>query len=175
MNREAAGDDSQASKVLGVRINRNAKTVLFPFTDYFIGFDNVEAVKSIFGDKTGEVLRNLKVEFFSSKFGYMGVSDVDGHLMVSSYHLSKSDFRVLYLDIVHELYHVKQFMDGRELFSAEFEYVDSPIEIEAYSHTVKEAQRIGMSNKEIIDYLKVEWIDDDSHKRLIKSVGLATS
>ncbi len=175
MNRETYPNDSEASRLLGVRINRDAKTVLFPFTDYFIGFDKVEAVRSIFGDKTREVLQNLKVEFFSSKFGYMGVSDVDGHLMVSSYHLSKSDFRVLYLDIIHELYHVKQFMDGRELFSTEFEYVDSPIEIEAYSHTVKEAQRIGMSKEEIIEYLKVEWIDDDSHKRLIKSVGLATT
>jgi len=112
------------------------------------------------------------VEFFSFKFGYMGVSDVDGHILISTHHLNNSDFRVLYLDVVHELVHVKQFMDGKQLFSSEFEYVDSPIEIEAYIHTVKEARRIGMSDEEIKEYLKVEWIDDEAHKRLVESVGL---
>ena len=112
------------------------------------------------------------MEFFSFKFGYMGVSDVDGHILISSYHLGTSDFRVLYLDIVHELVHVKQFRDGKELFSSEFQYVDSPIEIEAYKHTVKEARRIGMTDEEIKEYLKVEWIDDEAHKRLVESVGL---
>ncbi|HLN45689.1 MAG TPA: hypothetical protein VK209_08285, partial [Candidatus Sulfotelmatobacter sp.] len=33
------------------------------FTDYFKGFDRVEAVREYFGENTEEVLRNLKVEF----------------------------------------------------------------------------------------------------------------
>ena len=33
------------------------------FTDYFKGFENVKAVRGIFGDKTSEVLHNLKVDF----------------------------------------------------------------------------------------------------------------
>ena len=140
--------------------------------DFFKGFERVEAVRSTFGSKTEQVLENLKVEFFSFRFGYMGVSDVDGHLLISTHHLKSSDFKILYLDIVHELVHVKQFMDGKQLFNSEFEYVDSPVEIEAYRHAVKEAKRIGMSNKEIIDYLKVEWVDEAAHKRLVEAVGL---
>jgi hypothetical protein len=171
MTRQNRGD-AVLAKELGVEINREAKITLHPFTDFFKGFENVEAVKSTFGPRTDEVLRNLKVEFFSSKFGYMGVSDEDGHLMVSSYHLKNSDFRVLYLDVVHELVHVKQFMDGRELFSNEFEYVDNPTEIEAYRLTVREAKRIGMSEGEIVEYLKVEWVDPDAHRRLVEAVGL---
>jgi hypothetical protein len=165
-------DDVALAEKLGVEISRNAKITLYPFTDYFKGFENVGAVRSTFGPRTEEVLRNLKVEFFSSKFGYMGVSDVDGHLMVSSYHLKNSDFKILYLDVVHELVHVKQFMDGKELFSSEFEYVDNPTEIEAYQLTVKEAKRIGMSDDEVIEYLKVEWVDEDAHRRLVEAVGL---
>jgi len=153
-------------------INRNVNVVLHPFFEYFKGFEKVEAIRSTFGPDTERVLRDLKVEFFSFKYGYMGVSDVDGHILISTYHLSTSDFRVIYLDVIHELVHVKQFMDGKELFSSEFEYVDSPIEIEAYAHTVKEARRIGMSDEEIKEYLKVEWIDDEAHKKLIESVGL---
>ena len=33
------------------------------FTDYFKGFEKSEAVRGIFGEKTEEVLRNLKVQF----------------------------------------------------------------------------------------------------------------
>lgn len=156
-----------------VEINRDAKVDLYPFTDYFKGFEKVEAVRSTFGEeKTEEVLKNLKVEFFSMRFGYMGVSDEDGHILISTNHLKKSEFRVIYLDVVHELVHVKQFMDGKELFSSEFEYVDSPVEIEAYRHTVKEAKRIGMTDKEIVEYLKVEWVTPEAHKRLVEACGL---
>ena len=158
---------------LNVEIRRGAAITLFPFTDYFRGFDRVGAVRRIFGRNTAAVLRNLKVEFFSSRFGYMGVSDEDGHLLVSTHHLRNADEKVLYLDIVHELFHVKQFIDGRKLFLDEFEYVDSPIEIEAYRVTVKEAKRIGMSTQEIIEYLKVEWVEEEAHKRLVKTLGLA--
>ena len=144
-----------------------------PFVDFFKGFDRVAAVKKIFGKDTSNVLANLKVEFFSSRFGYMGVSDDDGHLLISTFHLKNSDFKVLYLDIVHELFHVKQFMDGKKLFLDDFEYVDSPIEVEAYRFTVEEAKRIGMPTPEIIEYLKVEWVDEEAHSRLVKTLRLS--
>jgi hypothetical protein len=159
---------------LGVTIRRDAPITFFAFADYFKGFDSVEAVKGLFGEKTKDVLENLKVEFFSSPFGYMGVSDRDGHLLVSTHHLTNSDTKILYLDIIHELYHVKQFMNGEKLFNDDYEYVDSPIEIEAYKFTVKEAQRIGMSTDEIVEYLKIEWIDKEEHGRLVDAVGLHT-
>jgi hypothetical protein len=41
------------------------------FSDYFRGFEKVEAVRRIFGDKTEQVLRDLKVEFTWAG-GYMG-------------------------------------------------------------------------------------------------------
>ena len=158
---------------LNVQIRRGAKITLVPFTDYFKGFDRVDAVKRIFGKGTAETLKNLKVEFFSSRFGYMGVSDEDGHILISTHHLKNAELKVLYLDIVHELFHVKQFMDGKKLFLDEYEYVDSPIEVEAYKFTVKEAKRIGMAVGEIIEYLKVEWVNEEAHARLVKALGLS--
>jgi len=155
---------------LNVEIEREAPVTLLPFTDFFRGFEKLEAVRSIFGAKTDQVLKGLKVEFYSSKFGYMSVSDIDGHLLVSSHHLKSSDERVIYLDVIHELFHVKQFMEGMNLFPPEFDYVDSPIEIPAYKHTVKEARRIGMKQKEIEEYLKVEWVDEEQHSRLLRAV-----
>lgn len=159
----------------GVKINREAKVHLYPFTDYFQGFEKVQVIEGLFGEKTAQILRNLKVEFYSAKFGYMAVSDDDGHLLISVHHLRTADQAVVYLDIVHELHHVKQFMDGKQLFLDDFEYVDSPVEIEAYLGTVEEARRIGFTEKQIVDYLKVEWISDEQLKRLTESLGLKTS
>jgi hypothetical protein len=160
---------------LGVRIRRESDVKLYPFTDFFKGFEKVGAVRETFGEKTESILKNLKVEFFSFKYGYMAVSDIDGHLVVSTYHLKNSEFRVLYLDIIHELVHVRQFMEGKQLFNPNFEYVDNPTEIDAYRHAVKEARRIGMNDEEIVEYLKAEFIDDASHKRLVQSVGISTT
>ena len=98
---------------------------------------------------------NLEVEFNSFRRGYMGVSDDDGHLVVNTHHLKNSDYKILYLDVVHELIHVKQFMDGKNLFDEDYEYVDRPTEIEAYQITVDEAKKIGMNDHEIFDYLQV--------------------
>jgi hypothetical protein len=160
---------------LGVRIERKAPTKLLPFERFFRGFGDVPSVRELFGKDTGKVLRNLKVEFFSARFGYMGTSDVDGHLLVSTHHLSDSDFRTVYLDIVHELCHVNQFRHKKPLFYPKLSYVDAPSEIEAYTFTIREGKRIGMTTRQLIDYLKVEWISKQEHQRLARHVGLAGS
>jgi len=159
---------------LGVKIRRDVSIQLFPFTEFFHGFENVQGIRALFGEKTAEVLNNLRIEFYSAHFGYMSVSEEDGHILVSAYHLRTSDPIVIYLDIFHELHHVKQFMDGKALFLTEFEYVDSPIELEAYLATVREARRIGMNEEKILEYLKIEWLTEEQLYRLAKSVGLET-
>lgn len=141
------------------------------FLDYFKGFDKVEAVRGIFGKKTTEVLSCLSVEF-SWFSGYMYVDGGDGHLVISRNYLSSGDRLDIYLDLVHELCHVKQFMDGKELFDPRYDYVDRPTEIEAYRYTVKEARRLGMSEERISCYLRTEWINDEAFMRLTKSVDL---
>ena len=85
-----------------------------PFLDYFKGFENVEAVRGIFGPQTRAALRRLKVEFFSSKWGYMGVSDEDGHLVVSAHYLRTGNRRDIYLDVVHELVDDRWFPRAEE-------------------------------------------------------------
>jgi len=158
--------------MFGVEINRDVKINLHRFTGHFKGFEKVEAVREIFGEETEKVLDNLKVEFYSSRRGYMGVSDQDGHMMISVYYLRNGNERDLYLDVIHELVHVKQFLDGKELFENRWEYVDRPTEIEAFQHAVKEARRIGMSDAEIYEYLKTEWMSQEDLQKLAKSVGV---
>jgi hypothetical protein len=137
------------------------------FTEYFKGFEKVEAVRGIFGEETEEVLRNLKIEFMGFG-GYMGVDDTNGHLMVNARYLNSGNRVDIYLDVIHELYHVKQFMEGKELFDSQYEYIERPTEIEAYRYTVQEARRLGLSDKRICQYLKTEWMSDSDLKRLAK-------
>jgi hypothetical protein len=141
------------------------------FTEYFRGFEKVEAVRGIFGEETEEVLRNLKIEF-TGFGGYMGVDDTNGHLMVNARYLNSGNRVDIYLDVIHELCHVKQFMQGKELFDSRYDYVERPTEIEAYRYTVQEARRLGLSDKRICEYLKTEWISDNDLKRLAKALDV---
>jgi hypothetical protein len=141
-----------------------------PFTEIFKGFERVQAVREVFGEDTEKVIGRLKVAMIPSRYMYMGVNDQDGNLGVGTYHLEHSDLRVLYLDVVHELFHVGQYMRDREWFGKEHRrylkkgfdtslYYRSPIEIPAYRHAAVEAQRIGMSHDEIVEYLKIGPVD----------------
>ena len=138
------------------------------FNDVFIGFDEVEAVKKIFGKKVSKELESLTVEVFPRE-GYMGVSDYDGHIVASQLYLNDGEEWCIYLDVVHELVHVRQFKEGKELFDSRYGYVDRPTEIEAYQIGTREARRIGLTDEEIFTYLEVPWISKDEHRRLAKA------
>ncbi len=157
---------------LEVKITRDVKITTYPFTDFFRGFENVEAVRRIFGEKTDEALRNVRVEFAGMR-GYMGVSNEDGHLLVSAVYLREGDIVDLYLDIIHELVHVRQkLIEGKELFDDRFSYVERPTELEAYRFAVEEAKRLGLTNERILTYLKTEWMSNAELKRLAKAMDI---
>lgn len=159
------------STQLKVEIRRDAEVTLYPFTEYFMGFEKVDAVKKIFGNRTEQVLNGLKIEFVGTR-GYMGVSDDDGHLIIGARYLRNGDFVDLYLDIIHELVHVKQFREGKELFDSDYSYVERPTEVEAYRYAVAEARRLGLSDARICQYLKTEWMNIRDLRRLAKAVNV---
>jgi hypothetical protein len=96
-----------------------------PFMDYFKGFEKNRAVQGIFGKQTEEVLKNLKVDFIW--FGYMGVSDGDGHLMVNKRYLNTGRKQDIYLDVIHELCHVNSIWpEETSLTLAMTMWIDQP-------------------------------------------------
>ena len=149
----------------------NARGSTRVFADYFKDFGNVEAVQRIFGEKTAAVLHNLKVDltWFG---GYMYVDSSNGHLVVNERYLNSGDKVDIYLDLIHELCHVRQFIEGKELFDPRYSYVERPTEIEAYRYTVQEARRLGLSDARICEYLKTEWMSDEDLKVLAKTVNV---
>ena len=150
-----------------VRVSASSHT----FTSYFKGFEKVEAVRRIFGEDTDEVLSNLRVDF-TRLAGYMGVNGLNGHLIVNPLYLRDGDRLDVYLDVIHELVHVRQHRDGKELFDSNYGYAERPTEVEAYRHAVEEARRLGMSDERICEYLKTPWMSDEDLKRLAKALNV---
>jgi len=158
---------------LGVCIERNAVLGRSPFTRVFGGFEKVKAVRAIFGRRTDKVLGNLSVEVTNGR-GYMRINDVKGSIVINSKYLKEGKEMDVYLDVIHELVHIRQHHEGKELWDKDHKYTDRPTEIEAYRAAVKEARRLGLSEEQLVEYLKVEWITDDEFRSFLENVGVKT-
>ena len=156
---------------LKVKINRDATESSCKFTDLFEGFDKVRAVRSLFGKKSKEVLESTTIRLVKSD-GYLRVDNDNGDIIICAPYLKAGDEKHFYLDLIHELCHVRQHMEGKELYDRTYPYVDRPTEVEAYTLAVEEARRIGMDEAEIEEYLKVEWVSQRDFKRMLKTLGV---
>jgi hypothetical protein len=143
----------------------------YRFTDYFKGMEKVQAVREIFGEGTDKVLRNLKIDL-TWIGGYMWVNNANGHVMISSNYLNHGERVDIYLDLIHELVHVKQLMEGKELFDSHFSYTARPTEVEAYRVAVREARRLGLNDERICNYLKTEWMSDADLGQLARTLNV---
>lgn len=113
------------------------------------------------------------VEVHISPFhGYMWIDDSKGRVVVSADYLRHGEERGIFLDLVHELVHVRQHREGRDLWDEGYDYVDRPTELEAYKVAVEEARELDMSDAAICDYLHVPWITAEEHARLCEALGV---
>ncbi len=155
-----------------VRVNRKMKAGKYPLVDVFPGLDKSQAFRSLFGDGLrDEVLRDCKVDVVPED-AYMYIDASAGNVCAGLSYLRSGEAKILYLDILHELTHIRQWHEGKELWDRRFSYVDRPTEIEAYETAVKEARRLGMTDREIADYLRVEWTSREDHERLCHRLGV---
>ena len=156
---------------LGVCIDRNAAVGHNPFLRVFGGFEKVKAVRAIFGRRTERVLANLGVEVAEGR-GYMRINDVRGSIVINAKYLKEGKELDVYLDVIHELVHIRQHHEGRELWDKNYKYTDRPTEIEAYKVAVKEARRLGLSDEQVAEYLRVEWIPEEEFRSFLGKVGV---
>ena len=146
----------------------------YPFTDYFKGLEKLHVVRRIFREQTEAVLLDLQVDF-TWIGGYMGVNGSNGHLIVNTRYLHNGDRVDIYLDLIHELVHVKQFSEGKDLFDRKYSYVERPTEVEAYRYAVEEAKRMGLSDERICNYVKTEWMSDEAFTQLAITLNINCS
>ena len=150
-------------------VNRNIISGTHNLEHVFSGLEKVPVLKKVFKNKLGRVLEKTKVKIIASKF-YLWVDKNSGNIFVARRYLRRGKLWTIYLDIIHELVHIKQFHEGKNLYDTRFDYVHMKTEIEAYYITVKEAKRIGICKKQIRSYLKVPWITRTECEKLFEEV-----
>ncbi len=135
----------------------------------FEGLEESKVLLKVFGSDLKRVLDETQVKINQHPW-IIWVDDESGEININVDYFRQNDLQTMRLDIVHELIHVKQLSEGKDLFDSRFSYADRPTEIEAYRLTVEEALDLGLNRQEIVEYLRVDWITEDEHQRLIKAV-----
>jgi len=155
-----------------VRVNRKVKAGKHAILDVFPGLDRSAAFRGIFPDGLREqVLHDCQIDVMPEDIVHVHRRR-GGHVVAGLGYLKEGDEKILYLDVLHELTHIRQWHAGRELWDRRYNYVDRPTEIEAYRVAVDEARSLGMTDREIADYLRVEWTSREEHERLCKHLGV---
>ena len=152
-------------------IDRSKNFGVYSFPEVFKNLESCRILWKVFGNKKKylAILKKQKVRV-SRKNWIFWVNHRKHEVTIYKGYLKRCQKRILYLDCIHELVHIKQLKDGKDLWNKRFVYVDKPTEIEAYIIAAKEAKRIGMSEKQIARYLKVSWATKEENNRLIAAV-----
>jgi len=158
-----------------VRVNRKVRAGKRTILEVFPGLHRTKAFRALFDDGLrAEVLRDCRIDVVPEDM-YMYIDDEAGNVMAGLDYLRTGEERVLYLDILHELTHIRQWHEGKELWDRRYSYVDRPTEVEAYQVAVDEARRLRMRDRDIADYLRVEWTSKADHERLCRRLGVRLS
>ena len=159
--------------VRSFRVRRSVIVGEYKLTDVFGGLESSPALKKVFGSKVQmtKIMKHLKLKVAPNDSGLWLDRDT-GTICIGSKHLASAKNDFLYLDVIHVLVHVRQFLEGKELYDQAFEYVDRPTELEAYRATVAEARRVGMEEEEILRYLRLDAADDSELGKLMEKIGV---
>jgi hypothetical protein len=76
----------------------------------------------------------------------------------------------LYLDLMHELTHLRQHLEGENIWQHSIDYVDRPTEVEGYAVAVEEGLRLGMTEKDIMKHLSNPWMSEEEVARLRRNI-----
>jgi hypothetical protein len=154
-------------------VNRDIKTGVRKLTEVFRGLEYSPAILAMYRT-TEDAMRFLERVSLrvTDTNDYMYVDPWDGHIATGLRYMLEAEPRILYLDIIHELVHVRQWFEGKELYDSRQSYVERPTELKAYAAVVEEAKRIGMTDKEIVDYLEVPWISKKELDFMVKRLGI---
>jgi hypothetical protein len=160
-------------RVRGFRVGRNAEIGEYRLTDVFAGLESSSSLMRVFGSRSQmtKIIKHLKLRVEPNDSGLWFDRDTST-ICIGSKHLrgAKTDF--LYLDVIHVLVHVCQFLEGRDLYDQAFEYVERPTELEAYRYTVAEARKVGLDEGEILRYLRMDAADDSELGKLMDRIGV---
>jgi len=160
-------------QVRGFRVRRNTEIGECRLTDVFAGLESSSSLMKVFGSRSQmiKIMEHLKLRVEPNDSGPWFDRDTST-ICIGSKHLRRAKADFLYLDVIHVLVHVCQFLEGRDLYDQAFEYVERPTELEAYRYTVAEARKVGLDEGEILRYLRMDAADDSELGKLMEKIGV---
>jgi hypothetical protein len=152
---------------------RGLKAGMHPFLDLLPRATESPALRLIATGRFpgAELVRDVRVAIVPET-GFCWVDDaVPCIVLALSYYQTGSDLD-LYLDLWHELTHIRQILEGRDVWDEAYAYHQRPTEIEGYAVAVSEARRVGLNEAEILEHLRNPWMSETEIRELF---GLVSS
>jgi len=117
------------------------------------------------------LLENARVRIVRRR-GYVWIDDEARTIVLVEDYYRRGAAVDLYLDLIHELTHLRQLAEGQNVWDERFPYVDRPTEIEGYAVAVEEGTRLGMQEAEILEHLSNPWMTRADVLRLRENIAL---
>lgn len=115
------------------------------------------------------LLREARVQLKEGGgFAYVDV-ETPCIVLAEEYYKTGTDID-LYLDMLHELAHIRQHHEGRDLWDERYAYVDRITEVEGYAVAVEEGRRLGMTDEDVIAHLSNPWMTEADVAKLQQNV-----
>jgi hypothetical protein len=146
---------------------RDLSSGLHPYRSLLPRIGESPALRFIESPKTpiGTLLDSARVQI-RRREGYCYVDVKIPAIVLSEEYYSKANPLDLYLDLVHELTHLRQLAEVENIWDHSLDYVDRPTEIEGYAVAVSEGLRLGMDEDEVIRHLSNPWMSELEVNRL---------
>jgi hypothetical protein len=120
-------------------------------------------------DVRARLLERARVQIRGGR-GYAFVDVEAPCIVLSEWYYRQGGDLDLYLDLLHELTHLRQLEEGLDLWDERFEYVDRPTEVEGYAVAIEEGRRLGMTDEDVLRHLNNPWMSEAEVKRLLAHV-----
>ena len=117
----------------------------------------------------GPLMDSARVKITSHE-GYCYVDVKIPAIILAEHYYRNAGPLDIYLDLAHELTHLRQLAEGKNLWDHNLHYVDRPTEIEGYAVAVEEGLRLGMTETQIIQHLSNPWLSNAEVARLRKNI-----
>lgn len=153
------------------RIDRGLRPGNHPYLDLLPGVAASPALKRISPDpRSRRGLVEQAVVQIRGQRGYAFVDVETPCIVLSESYYARGSHLDLYLDLLHELTHLRQLAEGFDLWDDRFEYVDRPTEVEGYAVAIEEGRRLGMTERDVFRNLSNPWMTEAEVHRLIRHV-----
>ncbi len=152
-------------------VNRTLGAGIHPFRHFLPRFEESPAVRLIETPEfpIGPLLDGARVKIRQEE-GYCYVDiRIPAIILMEGYYRAANPLD-LYLDLAHELTHLRQLAEGKDLWDHSLHYVDRPTEIEGYAVAVAEGIRLGLTEEQVFQHLANPWLNEEETLRLRNNV-----